>query len=1064
MKRAIEESFPIVEINRLAIPERNAFKPIYQMHKWFARRASCIFRTILLGALKPAGTDLMVEFYRDHRDDPDTKGKRILDPFMGGGTTVVEAMRLGCEVTGIDLNPVAWFIVKTETEPVEVADLEAAFERLSARIVPWSGKSVRETLLDLYKTAPPWIWSPSDASSEPMPDSDLIYTFWVKSAPCSNPVCKKLVPLFKDYLVAAKSPSVRFHPDCTCPRCHKTFDWEIEPAAMISDPRLMLHGARYSAGVGRSTARWTYAHPDGGLFVAQGRTGGTQSRVEVGELRKGQVCCPHCYESVIPELQETKPKRKKVPLSVLLCPQSEQVFQWRGELPADAEVASPAGHRFRPHEGNIPKNGAYNCPHCGNQDTIIGAIRSLPEDQLLPMHAYAVQAYAPACDRGNAPDEDDELEDLFTQVKASVVDSDEFVPPTQNLVWHGGGKYFAAFQPGDQARYAGVEANWQGHRESLPYPKSKVPAGEKTKSGLIAHNYRYWHQMFNPRQLLALSTLLEGILKEDEGRVQEQLLLCLSATTDTNNLFTRFMASRKSAGGQTAQGVFARHDFQPKVTICEQNVWGLSAGGIGSFLRRYWQSLAGIGFACETSDVEYGDDGGKRVREERYSDDLFREDGGSASVYSQSSASVSQLEDRSIDYVITDPPYSDNVNYSELADFYYSWLRLGLKSKYPQFIPESAPKMDEVIKNKHRGKTDEDFRDDLTNVFREAHRVLKDEGLLAFTFHHAGDTAWQALLEAICNAGFYIEAIYPIQSEGESSLHLMEKDSISYDLIHVCRKLEVEELRPRSWAGLRQEVRRRARAEVESIESGRYGGEPLAPPDVRMILIGKCLEVYSRHYGKVLDWQGSPLPLAAALQDIRLMVEQVVSRENPLPTELDKIDAKSQIWLLAFCDKTEVSYDHVSKLTRGVFETTELTAHKPPLIRKGRVQGGRTYKVLTPLERLDTLRERFSNWTPNRQAELFTREETGAPTNEDGEAVIDVAHFLLAHAELGERLDQWVERFHGLREPLRAIFEFLNQRDPRRWATACGRLLPFYTGSMLAGMAGGGNPEPGSNS
>jgi adenine-specific DNA methylase len=105
-KRAIEESFPIVEINRLAVPERNAFKPIYQMHKWFARRASCVFRAILLGAMKPAGTDIMNEFYKDHTHDPDTNGVRILDPFMGGGTTVVEALRLGCHVTGIDLNPV----------------------------------------------------------------------------------------------------------------------------------------------------------------------------------------------------------------------------------------------------------------------------------------------------------------------------------------------------------------------------------------------------------------------------------------------------------------------------------------------------------------------------------------------------------------------------------------------------------------------------------------------------------------------------------------------------------------------------------------------------------------------------------------------------------------------------------------------------------------------------------------------------------------------------------------------------------------------------------------------
>ena len=81
MSRAIEVGFPIVEINRLAEPERNSFKPIYQMHKWFARRASCVFRAILLGALKPAvkedgtPTDLMAEFYKNHSQDPDTKAR-----------------------------------------------------------------------------------------------------------------------------------------------------------------------------------------------------------------------------------------------------------------------------------------------------------------------------------------------------------------------------------------------------------------------------------------------------------------------------------------------------------------------------------------------------------------------------------------------------------------------------------------------------------------------------------------------------------------------------------------------------------------------------------------------------------------------------------------------------------------------------------------------------------------------------------------------------------------------------------------------------------------------------
>jgi len=80
MKRAIEESFPIVEINRLAVPERNAFKPIYQMHKWFARRASCVFRAILLGAMKPAGADIMADSTKTTPKIRTPRGVRIIDP------------------------------------------------------------------------------------------------------------------------------------------------------------------------------------------------------------------------------------------------------------------------------------------------------------------------------------------------------------------------------------------------------------------------------------------------------------------------------------------------------------------------------------------------------------------------------------------------------------------------------------------------------------------------------------------------------------------------------------------------------------------------------------------------------------------------------------------------------------------------------------------------------------------------------------------------------------------------------------------------------------------------
>jgi|GEM_PF-468350 len=1099
MKRAIEEDFPIVEINRLAVPERNSFKPIYQMHKWFARRASCIFRAILLGALKPAykpdgtRTNIMEEFYKDHSHDPDTNGKIVLDPFMGGGTTVVEALRLGCKVIGIDLKPVAWFIVKTEVEPVDLKELDAAFERLANRTVPWSGKPLRQTLLNLYKTAPPWTlrssgidglvdeWIDGTAASAPaqqstnpsihqsLPPADVIYTFWAKSAVCTNPTCRKQVPLFSDYIIAAKSPSVRYYPDCICPRCRKTFDWEIEPATLIAEPRAMFHSPGYSAGIGRTNTRWTYAHEVGGLYVCQGTPHAGQSAVKWGTLEKGHACCPHCHEVVKPSLSSTKKKRKKVPLTVLLCPKTEDVFQWRGELSDGAMVTSPAGHTYDPHKGNVTDKGRFVCPHCGNNDAIIASIRSLPDDQRLPMHAYGLHAYAPCCDpakdpakRGQDTDElfsegagTEETEDGEETAMADVAYSGAYVPPRHNLVWKQKGKFYARHAPTDQALCQQADALWSKHCESLPYPKSEIPSGQETDR-LHEHHYRYWHQMFNSRQLLALTTLFQLLGQESNTCLRELLLCAFSNTLEANNVFTRNRPSRNSPGGTAPGGIFSRHDFQPKVTFCEQNVWGTISGN-NTFISRMQSLREGIAYARRPYEGNFNALG-KHCKREGLDPISTKAD-----VELRSGDSRVELEQLSVaDVAITDPPYADNVNYSELADFFYVWLRLLLKKENSAFAPEYCPKTAEIVENRSRGLTIQNFEDGLTAVLTKSREKIRDDGLVVFTFHHAEGSSWEGVLNSVCNADLVIEAIYPVHAESEVSLHLMNNEAISYDLIHVCRKRRPEDTRAkRSWAGLRQLVRQGAQLEIARIEAGRYGSEPLPRPDVRMVLIGKCLEVYSRHYGAVVDWNGEPFKLHDAFKDIRLMVEQIVSSKTPLPSELENVDALTQVWLLAeLYKKREVSVDSISKDTRGVFEVSDLTGHKPPLLRKGRVKGGRTYEVLTPTERIGGLMDKWMNGLMGESAvERLEQTELDLPhasTNPRiqqsgvGPPLVDVLHVLVAQAELGERLDQLVERFRSQREAIRAALQYLKQRDPDRWQKSCDKLLPFYDDTMLA--------------
>jgi len=98
------------------------------------------------------------------------------------------------------------------------------------------------------------------------------------------------------------------------------------------------------------------------------------------------------------------------------------------------------------------------------------------------------------------------------------------VPPTQNLVWKQSGKFYRRHAPADQASYADCDAVWRGQKETLPYPKSEVPQGQE-RIACTSTIYRHWHQMFTPRQLFALSTLLRAIEGESNSKLRH-LLLC----------------------------------------------------------------------------------------------------------------------------------------------------------------------------------------------------------------------------------------------------------------------------------------------------------------------------------------------------------------------------------------------------------------------------------------------------------------------------------------------------------------------------------------------------------
>jgi hypothetical protein len=396
-------------------------------------------------------------------------------------------------------------------------------------------------------------------------------------------------------------------------------------------------------------------------------------------------------------------------------------------------------------------------------------------------------------------------------------------------------------------------------------------------------------------------------------------------------------------------------------------------------------------------------------------------------LYAQSSTTLETLDlgVESVDLVITDPPYVDNVNYSEAADFFYVWLRLSLSKRYQCFLPEFTPKADEIIAQETRGRSMEDFQNGLTRVFALSAGRLKDDGLLVFTFHHEANAAWEAVLGAILAAGFVIEAVYPCESETKGA-GSMGAQKIAYDLIHVCSKRDGRDDREkRSWAGVRQEIRRRAREEIAAIERGRYGNTKLPPTDVNIILIGKCLELYSRHYGKIVDHEDNPVPLPTALEEIRMMVDQLVNTERPLPTELADIDPESYVYFTCLCDRKEVKADEVHKATRGIIEPDALAA--AGLLTRGRARRGRSFEVKQPRDRLDDLLSKFRVDATSQGPDLFG--EVQAPKVRGRSIFVDRLHLLMGLAEAGDNVLPWLERFRGEAPQIRAACEFVAQRN-----------------------------------
>ena len=324
----------------------------------------------------------------------------------------------------------------------------------------------------------------------------------------------------------------------------------------------------------------------------------------------------------------------------------------------------------------------------------------------------------------------------------------------------------------------------------LPLPQMKVRRGHNTNQA-INYNYREWRDFFNDRQLLCLGLLLREITDLNDEILRDQFLCLFSSTLEYNNMFCTF----KGEGTGAVRPIFSNHILKPEKTPLENSVWGSenSSGCFSTLFRsRLLKAKEYLDHPFEIK-IEEGDTKkvicsgpidvsvfGEWERFEKSENGVLILNGDSSST---------DIPAGSVDAVVTDPPYFDFINYSELSDFFYSWLSPVMRKNNKEFERPDSSDEREVQSNDPLL-----FSDMLSGVLIECNRVMKPDAALTFSFHHSRPEGWAAVSYALVRAGFVLSSVYPIHSELRvSSVKSKTNEPISLDAILFCRKYAEEE-------------------------------------------------------------------------------------------------------------------------------------------------------------------------------------------------------------------------------------------------------------------------------
>jgi adenine-specific DNA methylase len=299
---------------------------------------------------------------------------------------------------------------------------------------------------------------------------------------------------------------------------------------------------------------------------------------------------------------------------------------------------------------------------------------------------------------------------------------------------------------------------------------------------------------------------------------------------------------------------FDRHDFSFKWSHGEMTI---PNDGFPWALEQVVDAYAGMARLAESANLPLFSGNGPRVVDR-------------LTVENRNAASLPSIPSGSVHLVCVDPPYYDNVMYAELSNFFYVWQKRTIGHLYPEWFKTELVEPDEeavanparfaALGGNKKKLAEEDYQRKMAACFREMHRILRDDGVLTVMFTHKRVDAWDSLGSALIEAGFAVEASWPVHTESEHSLHQARKNAAASTILLVCRKRHASTDEPVWWEDIRGRVRQVAREKAEEFEKMGIRGV-----DLYISTFGPVLSVISERWpvltSELDERTGEPKPL-----------------------------------------------------------------------------------------------------------------------------------------------------------------------------------------------------------